>query len=157
MPPEKSFDLSTVKLPISQRSNAESTVGEYPSFLRQPLKLYASISLTLALLAGGLLVLSGHIALGKGLILGALFSILNFGLMAIALPLRIGHGRGASTLISLASIAVRYTLMAVPLVIAINYSQFSISSTVIGLFMVQLAIFLNQAWAGGRNLLGAEK
>lgn len=156
--PEQLFDLSTLRRPLSaQRHSAESPEGEDRSSLRQPVKRYGSLALTLAVVSGGLLMLSGHVSLGKGLILGALFSIVNFVLMAVALPLRIGRGRGPSALVSLASIAVRYALLAAPLIFAFNHLQFAVSSTAAGLFMVQLSILLEQAWAGRQNIVGTEE
>ena len=156
-PREPLFDLPMLRTPSTQRPGAESLEGGHPSSLRLPLKRYSSLALTLAAVCGGLLAFTGYISLGKGLILGALFSIVNFVLMAVALPLRIGRGRAPSTLISLVSIAVRYALLAAPLIIAANHSQFAVSSTAAGLFMVQMTILAEQAWAGRRNLMGREE
>lgn len=78
--------------------------------------------------------------LGKGLILGAVFSIANFIIMGETLPMRIGHNRRRSTGISFVSIFGRYALMAIPLALSIKLSQFNLAATVCGLFMIQLVI-----------------
>lgn len=155
--PEQLRNPSTPQTPLVLRHCAEASEGTHSSSIHQPLKRYASLALTLAVAAGGLLMLTGHTGLGKGLILGAFFSVVNFILMAVALPIRIGRGRAPSTLIALASIAVRYAVLATPLIIAVHHSQFAITSAAAGLFMIQLAILLDQAWATRRNLARAEE
>ncbi len=154
MPPDLSFDLSTDKTPPALRCDDNSSDAEPFLSLRQPLRRYGSIALTIAVVVGGSLMVCGHTALGKGLILGSLFSVVNFVLMAIALPMRLGRGRGPSTLISLASIGMRYALLAAPLILAAKHPHLSILTTAVGLFMIQLAILLDQLWAGWRKFVG---
>lgn len=98
-------------------------------------------------------MLLGYPGLGKGLILGALFSVLNFILMAIALPLRLGKGRGKSLLISLSSIYLRYAILAVPLIWALKHETIAISTAAAGLFMVQVAIVGDHLMTRLRNPL----
>lgn len=78
--------------------------------------------------------------LGKGLILGALFSILNFIVIGETLPMRIGTTRRKSTGISMISLLGRYAMLAIPLVLAVNLDQFNLAATIFGLFMVQLVM-----------------
>ena len=156
--PKQLYAPSTSRTILVQRRRASSSGDEHPLLsLRQPLIRYGTLALTLAVVPGAILVFAGFIPLGKGLILGALFSVVNFTMMAFALPLRIGRKRGPATLISLASITVRYALLAAPLVIAVTDSRIAVSSTSAGLFMVQLAILIDRARAGQRNLEGAEE
>lgn len=111
--------------------------------------------LTLAVVVGGVLLLLGQNALAKGLLLGSLFSVLNFFLIALFLPLQIGPGRSRSTFISLASLCLRFILMAIPLIVAAKTTQFEITSTIVGLFMVQIVILVDQLWLERQNHLKA--
>lgn len=78
--------------------------------------------------------------MGKGFLLGALFSIANFIIMGETLPLRIGHTRRKSTGISLISLLGRYAMLAIPLALAVKTTQFHLAATICGLFIVQLMI-----------------
>ncbi len=103
-------------------------------------KKYGSLAILLALGAGlGLFVL-GFKPVGKGLILGTIFSIVNFILMAESLPSRIGTTRKKATIFSFLWIIIRYGLLAVPIAISLKLSQFNLWGTVVGLFMIQMVI-----------------
>jgi hypothetical protein len=123
------------------------------TIVRKSLHRYCSIALIAAATAGSSMMIFGLRPMGKGLILGAVFSAINFILMATALPIRIGLGRKKAFLFSLGSIQIRYALMAVPLVIALKLKQdlFAVSTVAVGLFMVQLAILGDQLWMRLRN------
>lgn len=110
------------------------------SAMRKTRQRYGTIALVMAILAGAAMMLFGFPALGKGLILGALFSVLNFNIMALAIPGRIGKGRSKSFFYSMASIYLRYALLAIPLVWAFKQDAFAFSSAAAGLFMVQFTI-----------------
>jgi hypothetical protein len=107
---------------------------------REAQKKYCSRAVAAALLIGGGLILAGLPALGKGLIAGTLFSILNFILIAESLPYKLGHGRPKATIISLGWILLRFSLMAVPLVLALKFHLFDPAAAAVGLFGVQLVI-----------------
>jgi hypothetical protein len=112
---------------------------------------YVSLALILSVLVGGLLIVSGLRPLGKGLILGTVFSNVNFILIAVALPARLRYVRGKAFLISITSIYARYALMALPLIWALKQETFALSTTAVGLFMVQFAILGDHLWAKLRN------
>lgn len=103
-------------------------------------KRYCSRALIAAIVIGALLIGLGYVSLGKGLILGTLFSIINFILMASVMPMKIGHGRGKTSLIALGSMAGRMLLLTVPMVLAIKMEKFHIVSTMIGIFAIQIMI-----------------
>ena len=92
------------------------------------------------------LILVGHKDMGKGLVLGTLFSIINFVLMGHSLHARMGLSRGKTFARSLGSILLRYAIMAVPLIAAIKYQQFNLPATILGLFMIQVMILSEQLW-----------
>ena len=78
--------------------------------------------------------------MGKGLILGALFSVINFVLIGETLPMRVGKAKGKTFFIALGSIFFRYILLAIPLIIAIKFEQINLFAVIIGIFLVQLVI-----------------
>lgn len=103
-------------------------------------KHYANLALISALLIGLALVLGGRPAAGKGLMLGSLFSALNFALMGLSLSSRLTAGRRRRFGLALISLQGRYLFLAVPLIMAVKLPQFDLPATVAGVFMVQLCI-----------------
>ena len=103
-------------------------------------KRYGTTSMMAAIFIGILFILMGHKAQAKGLILGSIFSVLNFVLMGEILPLLVGHSRKKSSFISLGSIIFRHGLLAIPLILALKMEWLDFAATVIGLFMVQIMI-----------------
>jgi branched-subunit amino acid transport protein AzlD len=119
--------------------------------LQQVRRQYCSLALSIAIGVGALLIFSGHRDLGKGLLLGSVFSIVNFMMMAAFLPLLVGQTRRKASFISLSSILVRMALLAVPLAWSLHSDQFAVSTTAAGLFMVQVAIVADHVWRRLRN------
>jgi len=115
--------------------------------LRQTQKKYSSRAITAAIFAGFFLILIGQKAMGKGLILGTVFSIVNFILMGETLPLRLGKSKGKTYLFSFGSIFFRYIIIAVPLVMAIKLEQYNLFSTMLGIFLVQFFILAEHVFS----------
>lgn len=156
--PENSHRLrhtASQHLSFCAQGTNSNDVGGHRNAIRKTRQRYCTLALTMAILVGAVLMLFGYPALGKGLILGALFSILNFILMAIALPMRIGKGRGTSIMFSLGSLYIRFALMALPLVWAIKQDAFALPAVATGLFMIQIAIMGDHLLGRWRNLLEA--
>lgn len=97
-----------------------------------------------AISVGLLLVLAGYKPVGKGLVLGTVFSCLNFILMGETLPRRISGSRRRASVYSGLSVFFRYAILAAPLIIAIKNASFNIAATVAGLFMIQIMILATQ-------------
>lgn len=97
-------------------------------------------SLAIAIVIGFVFILLGHKPLGKGLVLGAFFSVLNFILMAKSIGLNFGRSKKQAISISFGSIIFRYILLAIPLIVAVKFEQFNLLATVVGIFMIQLVI-----------------
>jgi len=108
--------------------------------VKQTQKKYGSRAIWIAIIIGLCFFLAGQKPLGKGLILGAIFSVANFILIGQTLPLRIGRSKRKTFFLSLGSIFFRYALMALPIVVAVKFDQFDLVAAVIGLFMIQLVI-----------------
>ena len=117
---------------------------------------YGAAALLFAVTTACLLIAVGQPALGKGLVLGTLFSVINFMLMAVFLPLRIGIQGRKNTILSLVSIVLRYALLTVPLVWAHLQQQYALSTVAVGLFMVQITILSDHLWTRMRNPVEAK-
>jgi len=96
--------------------------------------------MALAIIAALVFLAIGAKPVAKGLVLGTLFSVFNFVVMAMLLPLRLDKSRRQSVLINLGSIGSRYILLAVPLVIAIQMDAVNFIAAATGLFMVQAVL-----------------
>jgi len=103
-------------------------------------KKYASRAIWIAIIVGLCLFLADQKPVGKGIILGALFSVANFILIGKALPLRIGKSKRKTFFLSLGSIFFRYVLMALSIIVAVKFEQFSLVAAIVGLFMIQFVI-----------------
>ncbi len=111
--------------------------------IKETQKKYGTRAMALAIVVAMGLIVVGAKAAGKGLVLGTLFSIINFVLIGSTLPWLMGREKRATLLVSFASRLIRYALLAVPLVLAIQFDQFDLITAVIGIFMVQLVILLD--------------
>ncbi|HAY38433.1 MAG TPA: hypothetical protein DCY53_03260 [Desulfobacteraceae bacterium] len=108
--------------------------------IRETQKKYSTRAITAAIFIGFLFIIAGQKPVGKGLILGTIFSIINFIIMGETLPLRIGKAKNKTFLLSLSSIFLRYILLAVPLIIAVKFEEYNFISVIFGIFMIQLFI-----------------
>jgi hypothetical protein len=106
-------------------------------------KKYCSRAMFLALGLAAVFLVLGIKPIARGVLLGTLFSILNFVLMAQALPMTLNKNRRKTLLASLGSIWLRYAILAIPLVVAANTQRFNFFSVAAGLFMVQFMILIH--------------
>lgn len=111
--------------------------------VRETQKKYCSRAMVAAIVGGLILILAGQKGLGKGLVLGTIFSVVNFIAMGMMLPLVIGKTKGPAIASALMTKGLRFGLLAIPLVIAVKFDQIDIITTVIGVFMIQLVIVLD--------------
>ena len=96
--------------------------------------------MVVAIIAAFILILAGLKPVAKGLILGTIFSVINFVLIGQTLPLRLSHTKRKTFFLSIGSIFFRYALMAVPLILAVKFEQFHLPAAILGIFMIQLVI-----------------
>ena len=94
----------------------------------------------MAIIVGLCFFWAGQKSVGKGLVLSAIFSIVNFILIGQTLPLRLAGTKRKTFFLSLGSIFFRYALMAIPLVVAVKFDQFDLVAVIVGLFMIQYII-----------------
>jgi hypothetical protein len=111
--------------------------------VRQTQKKYGSRAMIIAIIAGFFLILADQKTIGKGFILGTVFSVINFVMIGQTLPLRLSQTKRKTFLFSLGSIVFRYTLLAVPLILAIKFEQFDLPAAICGIFMIQLVILVD--------------
>lgn len=146
------FNLS---ITIGDPGHSSGSAGrEEPVSMWDVQKRYVRLALILAVLLAGPLMAIGQRPLGKGLILGTLFGVVNFILMALALPMRLRYVRGKALLFSLTSIYMRFALMALPLIWALKHDSVALTTTAAGLFMIQIAIFGDHLWTKLRDSIG---
>lgn len=87
--------------------------------------------------------LIGQVSIGKGVILGTLFSILNFIIMGETLPRQLTEEKRGAFLRSLGVISVRYGLLAIPLYVGIKNPKFNLFAVIAGIFSIQLLIVID--------------
>ena len=106
-------------------------------------------------IGAGLLCLSiGQKEMCRGLVLGGVFSAVNFALMGHFLRYRLSDNRKAAVRRSLVALSMRYLLLAIPLILAVQSERFNFPATVVGIFMVQLVILIEQ---GSRFIFASVK
>lgn len=92
------------------------------------------------------LILAGFKPQAKGLVLGALFSVINFVVLGRTLSWRLGKSKGRATAAAFGSMAIRLALMAIPLATALHWARFDLIAVVAGLFMVQAVILADHVF-----------
>lgn len=117
-------------------------------------KKYGSRALVLAIGAGLFFLCLNQKEICRGLVLGGVFSAVNFALMGQLLHYRLSDNRKTAARRSLVSLLLRYSLMAIPLVLSIRSERFDFTATVVGVFMVQLVIMIEH---GSRLILTSVK
>jgi hypothetical protein len=108
--------------------------------VKQTQKKYGSRAIWVAIILGLCFFLAGLKPVGKGVVLGTIFSVINFVLIGQTLPLRIGKSKRKAFFLSLGSIFGRYILLGVPIVVAVEFKDFNLVASILGLFMIQFVI-----------------
>jgi ATP synthase I chain len=103
-------------------------------------KKFGSRAMVAAVVAGLVFILVGQKSMAKGLVLGSIFSVINFVLMGEILPLIISASRKRSVLFSFVSMLFRFGLLATPLILSVKLESLHFITTAMGLFMVQFMI-----------------
>jgi len=117
-------------------------------------KKYGSRALLLSIGVGLLFLLMGHKDICRGLILGGVFSAVNFALMGQFLHYRLSSNRKTSALRSFIALLLRFALLAIPLIIAVRSDRFDVTATAVGIFAVQLVIMIEH---GSRFFIASVK
>ena len=121
--------------------------------IKQLQRRYCGGALTLAVALSAGCYLAGWPAMTRGLIVGSLFSALNFALLGKTMVRKLTDPRRGGGLITLAAQLGRYLLWAVPVIIAVKLPPVDLPATIAGLFMVPLFIIADSVF----NLLRGNK
>lgn len=108
-------------------------------------KLYCNRAMFFAISVAFIFIILGEKALGKGLVLGTLFSVFNFVIMGMLMARQIAEGQKRARARSMAflSIFIRFSLLAIPLVVSLKSESINIFGAIAGIFMVQITILFN--------------
>ncbi len=93
-----------------------------------------------AVIAGMVFILVGQKPIAKGLVLGSIFSVINFILIGEILPMIITASRKRSVLFSFISMLFRFFLLSMPLILSLKLSSLNFVAAAFGIFMVQIMI-----------------
>lgn len=116
------------------------------STVRNLQKNYGAKSLALAIFVGlGFLIL-GYPTVCRGVVLGAVFSTLNFVWMSLTLHKQIKADRVKASISSFINLCCRYAFIAIPVVVAIKVPRFDLIATIAGLFTVQVVILADHLY-----------
>jgi hypothetical protein len=107
-----------------------------------PKKIW-SWSITYATAIAVICLLLHQTAFAKGLVLGAVFSVINFILLGQTVPMTLFKSRAKAGMIGFSSILGRYVLLAVPLIIGIKLPSFNFVAVVIGVFAIQITTLVS--------------
>jgi hypothetical protein len=111
--------------------------------IRQTQKEYCSIAIIIAIAVSVFFILAEQKSVGKGLMLGTIFSIINFILIGEAIPMQIGSSIKKIKFISFGSLFFRHIILAIPIIMGIKLEQFNLIAVVCSMFLVQLVIFFD--------------
>ena len=106
-------------------------------------KKFCSWALTSAIMVAFVFLILDEKPIAKGLIMGTLFSIVNFVLLGRSIPLALGQSVGRARVVGLASILARYAVLAIPLVVGIKSDAFNFVAVVVGIFAVQIVTLVD--------------
>ncbi|MDY6971028.1 MAG: ATP synthase subunit I [Thermodesulfobacteriota bacterium] len=111
--------------------------------VRQVRKRICSSAISSALAIAAVFFLIHEVAIARGLLLGACFSIFNFIVLSISVPLTLGQSRSKASMIGLTSIFFRYILLAIPMIVAIKSVSFNFVAVAVGIFSVQIVTLVD--------------
>jgi hypothetical protein len=114
--------------------------------IKQSQRRYCGSALTAAILIGLGVYLAGWPAVTRGILLGSLFSCLNFALLGQSLARKLTGSHRRGTLLTVAAQLGRYLLWGVPVVVAVKWPGIDLPSTIAGLFMVPACIVLDSVF-----------
>jgi len=105
------------------------------SQIQRKISLWAFSS---ALILALVFLLIQETAIAKGLLLGTCFSIINFVLLGKSIPMTLMKSRPGASFVGLASILLRYVILAVPMIVGVKSPSFNFVAVIIGIFAIQI-------------------
>ena len=110
-------------------------------------KKYCSGAIITALIAGVAFIIFGFRPFGKGLILGTLFSILNFILLNLMIPMKLGITQTKLFILTIGSVSFRYIILSIPLILSIKLKEFNFIAVILGILSIQIIIFIDNLFS----------
>ena len=101
-----------------------------------------SHAIVASLVVASVFILANADAVAKGLLLGTLFSIANFLLLGMSIPMTLGKTRVRASLVALTSLLLRYGLLSIPMVVGVRSDAFSFVAVVAGIFSIQIVTMI---------------
>lgn len=96
-----------------------------------------------ALAVAAVLIIFGQTGSAKGFVLGSLFSLINFHIMARTMTRRLGKSRNKASLEGGAGMLLRMAVLAIPIFLAFKYpAKYNLIWSIIGIFNLQISILL---------------
>ena len=114
--------------------------------IRHLQKRYCGGALSLAIVVSLATYLAGWPGVTRGLLLGALFSALNFALLGQTMTQKLTGVHRRNTIIALGAQLGRYLLWGVPVVVAVKLPPVDLPATIAGLFMVPIFIIADSVF-----------
>ncbi|MBW1918703.1 MAG: hypothetical protein DRH11_07245 [Deltaproteobacteria bacterium] len=112
--------------------------------VKEAKRKYCSQALLAAVIVAVVAIILGQRAIARGVLLGAIFSTINFSVMAMLNPLKIGKSKYKAGSFAFLSLFLRMAILAIPLVISAKNTSVNFFAVVVGIFFVQLVILLDQ-------------
>ncbi len=106
--------------------------------MKKAQKRFCSWAMTSAIIVAFVFLILDEKAIAKGLIMGTLFSIINFILLGRSIPMVLGQSVAKTRAIGLTSILSRYAVLAIPLIVSVKSDKFNFIAVVVGIFSVQM-------------------
>ena len=109
-------------------------------------KKYCTQAMFYAIAVAVILIIIGEKTVGKGLVLGSLFSVINFIILGRSLPAKLlkAHSKQKARTLAFSSILLRFSILTIPLVISMKVEAVHFIGVAIGLFMVQLTMLFDE-------------
>ena len=114
--------------------------------IRHLQKRYCGGALSLAIVVSLATYLAGWPGVTRGLLLGALFSALNFALLGQTMTQKLSGAHRRNTVIALGAQLGRYLLWGVPVVVAVKLPSVDLPATIAGLFTVPIFIIADSVF-----------
>ena len=118
-------------------------INRQHSVVKQIQRRVCSWAMSSALVLAVIFILFHENAIAKGLLLGTLFSVINFLLLGKSIPMTLGQSRSKASLIGLGSILSRFAVLAIPMIVGVKSVSFNFVAVVAGIFAVQIVTLVD--------------
>ncbi len=111
--------------------------------IRQTQIKYCSRAIIISITTGLFFLAAGLRDVFKGLLLGTLFSIIDFNLIGSSISCKFNNLKSNLLITALELIELRHVVLTIPIILAVFYDQYSLWAVILGLFSVQFVLILD--------------